>query len=39
MDEIFFLVKYGNFTYTDIYKMPIFERRYFIDKVVESYKK
>jgi hypothetical protein len=29
------LVKYGNFTRTDILCMPIYERRFHIDKLVE----
>ena len=39
MDEIFYLAKYVNFTYSDIMSMPTFERRYFVDKLIESFNK
>ena len=39
MDEIFYLVKYANFSYSDILKMPIFERKYFVDKLIETFQK
>lgn len=35
LDEIFYLVKYANFSYSDILIMPTFERRYFIEKLIE----
>jgi len=39
MDEIFYLVKYGNFSYLDVLNMPVYERKYFIDKVIETFQK
>jgi hypothetical protein len=35
LDEIFYLVKYANFNYSDILIMPTLERRYFIQKLIE----
>jgi len=39
LDEIYYLVKHGNFTYSDIMSMPIYERKYFIDKIIKEYQK
>jgi hypothetical protein len=39
MNEIFFLIRYGNFTYSDCLIIPTYERKYFIDKVMQSYEK
>lgn len=39
MDEIFALVKYGNFSYSDLLIMPVYERKYFVEKLVETFKK
>jgi hypothetical protein len=39
MDEFYYLIKYGNFSYSDILKIPTFERKYFIDKLVSEYNK
>jgi hypothetical protein len=36
LDEIYLLVKHGQFTYSDIYMMPTYQRKYFIDKMIES---
>ena len=36
LDEIYLLVKHANFTYNDIYKMPTYQRKYFIDKLIEK---
>lgn len=38
MDEFFFLSKELNFTYSDLLKIPTFERKYFISKILEMYK-
>jgi len=35
LDEIFYLVKYANFSYSDILIMPTIERRYFIQKLID----
>ena len=39
MDEIYYLCKYCNFTYKDCMTMPTFERKYFINKLIEENKK
>ena len=36
LDEIYYLVKYGRFSYRDVTQMPTFERKYFINKLVEE---
>jgi hypothetical protein len=35
MDEIFYLVKYSNFSYSDLLKIPTYERKYFMSKLIE----
>ena len=35
LDERLLLVKNGNFTREDINKMPIWERKYYVDKLIE----
>jgi len=39
MEEFFYLIKYGNFSYRDILIMPTFERKFFIDKLIETFQK
>ena len=39
LDEIFYLVKYANFSYKDLLRMPTYERKYFIDKLIKEYQK
>jgi hypothetical protein len=39
LDEIFFLVKLANFSYGDILKMPTYERKYFIEKLIDTMSK
>ncbi len=39
LDEFYYLIKFANFSYFDVMNMPTFERRYFIDKLVEEYEK
>jgi hypothetical protein len=39
LDEFYYLIKFANFSYSDVMNMPTFERRYFIDKLVEEYEK
>ena len=34
--EFYILIKHGNFSYNDILNMPIFERRAFIDILMEE---
>ena len=36
LDEIYFCVKELGFTYSDLMNIPIFERKYFINKYVED---
>tara|TARA_R110000772_G_scaffold69761_1_gene153844 strand:- start:559 stop:702 length:144 start_codon:yes stop_codon:yes gene_type:complete len=36
LDEIYFCVKELGFTYSDLMNIPVFERRYFINKYVED---
>jgi len=38
LEELLLLVKYGNFTREDIRGMPILERKFFLQKLIE-YKK
>ncbi len=38
MDEIYYLVKYAHFSYSDILNMPIFERRYYLNKLISENK-
>ena len=37
LDEIYYLCKHANFSYSDILIMPVFERKYFINKIVEDF--
>ena len=37
LDEIHFLVKNANYSYSDILTMPTYQRKYFIGKVVQEY--
>jgi len=39
LDEIYMLVKHCNFSYSDIYKMPTYQRKYFLDKLIEEHNK
>jgi hypothetical protein len=39
MDEFYFLIKLGHFTYSDLLMMPTFERKYFFDKLLGEYQK
>jgi len=39
LDEIYYLTKLGNFTYSDLLMMPTFERKYFMDKLTSEYQK
>ena len=39
MYESYILVKHANFSYSDVTRMPIFERRGFIDILVEENEK
>jgi len=37
--EFYILIKHGNFSYADILHMPVYERRAFIDILMEENKK
>jgi len=39
LEEIYYLTKNFNFTRQDILNMPIFERRFYLDKFVEEISK
>jgi hypothetical protein len=39
LDEIYLLVKHANFSYRDVVRMPIFERRYFVEKLIDEFNK
>jgi hypothetical protein len=39
LDEIYYCVKELGFTYSDIQKMPTFERKYFINKYITDMEK
>lgn len=39
LDEIYYLSRHANFSYSDILTMPVFERKYFINKLVEEFDK
>jgi hypothetical protein len=36
LDEIYYLNKLIGFSYSDIQKMPTYERKYFINKLIEE---
>jgi len=37
LDEIYYLMKYCNISYSDIVSMPSFERKYFLQKLLKEY--
>ena len=39
LDEFYYLSKYANISYGDIRTMPTFERKYFVNKLVEEFTK
>ena len=39
LDEIYYLSKHVNFTYQNVMTMPTYERKYFINKLVEEFEK
>lgn len=39
LDEIYYLVKFARFSYRDIMTMPTYERKFFINKLIEENKK
>jgi hypothetical protein len=39
LDEIYYMTKHANFTYSDVMVMPTYERKYFLEKLVDEYEK
>jgi hypothetical protein len=39
LDERLFLTKVGGFTRSDVLKMPIWEKRYYVEKLLQQNKK
>jgi hypothetical protein len=39
LDEIYYLVKHANFSYSDVMVMPTYERRFFVGKLVDEFEK
>jgi hypothetical protein len=39
MDEFYYLIKYGQFSYSDLLNVPTYERKYFIDKLIKEFEK
>ena len=39
LDEIYYLVRHANFSYKDLLEVPTYERKYFINKLVEEFEK
>ena len=39
MDEIYYLCKYVNFSYSDILIMPTYQRKYYLEKLYEEHSK
>jgi hypothetical protein len=39
MDEFYYLIKFGQFSYSDLYIMPTYERKYFLEKLIKEYEK
>ena len=35
-DLIFYLVYYANFSYESVWSMPVFQKRYFLTKLIEE---
>jgi len=39
LDEIYYLVKFANFNHKDLVEMPVYERRYYLSKLIEEFDK
>jgi len=39
LDEFYYLIKYGHFSYQDLLKVPTYERKYFVNKLIEEFNK
>lgn len=39
LDELYYLVKYANFTRKDVLLMPVFERKYMLSKLHDEFEK
>ena len=39
LDEIYYLVKFANFSHENLIRMHIYERRYYLGKLIKEYEK
>ena len=39
LDEIYYLVKFANFSHENLIRMPIYERRYYLAKLIQEFEK
>jgi phosphoribosylformylglycinamidine (FGAM) synthase-like amidotransferase family enzyme len=39
LDEFYYLVKFGGFSYSDLMVMPVYERKFFMNKLTKEYEK
>jgi hypothetical protein len=39
LDEIYYLIKYANFSYFDLKLMPTYERKYFVNQLIKDFEK
>jgi len=39
LDEIYYLIRHAHFSYSDIMSMPTYERKYFVNKLIEEFQK
>mgnify|MGYP001410684892 FL=1 len=39
LEEIYYLVRHARFSHSDILKMPVFERRFYVEKLLEEFRK
>jgi len=36
LEEIYYLVRHANFSHSDLLKMPVFERRFYVEKLLDE---
>ncbi len=39
MNEVFYLVRHANFSYNDLMNMPTYQRKYFIELLIQEFEK
>jgi len=39
LEEIYYLVRHANFSHSDLLKMPVFERRFYVEKLLDEFTK